>query len=92
MILRSDRPHEVGFRVGAAEGSARMDSCVLSATMGNYGRLRRLWLRGEFDDSRKAWPAPRFDRLNFAELATHPGGGAGPKARKVTSALVVHCS
>jgi hypothetical protein len=66
VVLRADRPHEVGFRVRAAEGSARMDSCVLSATMGNYGRLRRLWLRGEVVDSRKLWPDPKFDRLGFA--------------------------
>ena len=65
VILRADRPHEVGFRVGAAEGSARMESCVLSATMGNYARLRRLWLRGEVVDSRKTWQAPRFDPLGF---------------------------
>jgi hypothetical protein len=43
-----------------------MGSCVLSATMGNYGRLRRLWLRGEVVDARKLWPAPTFDKLGFA--------------------------
>jgi hypothetical protein len=66
MILRADRPREVGLRVFAAEGSAKMDSCVLSATMGNYGRLRRLWLRGEVADARKVWPTFDPDRLGFA--------------------------
>src|SRR5262249_27566165 len=32
VVLRADQPREVGFRVGAAPGSARMDACVLSAT------------------------------------------------------------
>jgi hypothetical protein len=66
VVFRSDRPREVGFRLSAAAGSAAMDSCVLSATMGNYGRLRRLWLGGEVVDSRKLWPRFEPDRLGFA--------------------------
>jgi hypothetical protein len=65
IIFRADRPHEVGFRVHAAPGGTPMDSCVLSATMGNYARLRRLWLRDEVVDSRRLWPDPTFDRLRF---------------------------
>ncbi|HEY8505454.1 MAG TPA: hypothetical protein VIL46_12800, partial [Gemmataceae bacterium] len=34
--------------------------------MGNYARLRRLWLRGEVVDSRKLWPSFEPDRLGFA--------------------------
>lgn len=71
IVLRSDRPHEVGFRIHSA-GGARMDSCVLSATMGNYGRLRRLWLRGEVVDARTAWPDPTFDRLGFTPWRAWP--------------------
>jgi hypothetical protein len=66
VMFRSDRPHEVGFRIHAAPESARMDSCVLSATMGNYARLRRLWLRGEVADARKVWPTFTPDALGFA--------------------------
>jgi hypothetical protein len=66
VTLRTDRPREVGVRVGAAPGSARMDACVLSATMGNYGRLRRLWLRGEVVDARRVWPDFEADGLGFA--------------------------
>ncbi len=66
VVLRSDRPHEVGFRVHAAPGGARMDSCVLTATMGNYARLRRVWLNGEVADARKVWPTFVPDRLGFA--------------------------
>ena len=71
IVLRSDRPHEVGFRIHTAAG-ARMDSCVLSATMGNYGRLRRLWLRGEVVDARKVWPTLTFDRLGFTPWRAWP--------------------
>jgi hypothetical protein len=66
VVLRADRPREVGFRIGSAPGGARIDACVLTATMGNYGRLRRLWLRGEVVDARKLWPAFEPDRLGFA--------------------------
>jgi hypothetical protein len=65
VMLRSDRPHEVGFQIHEAEGGKRMDSCVLTATMGNYGRLRRLWLKGEVVDARRAWNAPALDKLGF---------------------------
>jgi hypothetical protein len=66
IVFRSDRPYEVGFRIHSAPASARMDSCVLSATMGNYARLRRLWLRGEVADSRIVWPMFEPDPLGFA--------------------------
>jgi hypothetical protein len=66
VILCSDRPYEVGFRLHAGRGSERMDSCVLSATMGNYARLRRLWLRGEVVEAGKLWPEFRPDKLGFA--------------------------
>jgi hypothetical protein len=66
VLLRADRPHEVGFRVYAADGGAPMEACVLSATMGNYSRLRRLWLCDEVVDARKLWPTFDPDRLGFA--------------------------
>lgn len=72
VVLRRDRPHEVAFRVHSAQGGAPMDSCVLSATMGNYARLRRLWLRGELVDSRRLWPAFAPDRLGFAPWRQWP--------------------
>src|SRR5262245_56641099 len=44
IILRDDRPNEVAFRSFSRDGGAAMKACVLTATMGNYARLRRLWL------------------------------------------------
>jgi hypothetical protein len=66
IVLRADRPHEVAFRVHAAPGGTPPDSCVLTATMGNYARLRRLWLRGEVVDARLVWPTFVPDPLGFA--------------------------
>jgi hypothetical protein len=54
--FREDRPNEVAFKVYAAKASAAMESCVLTATMGNYSRTRLLWLADEVVDSRKLWP------------------------------------
>ena len=56
VMFRSDRPNEVGFKVYAAKDSAKMESCVITATMGNYSRTRLLWLKDEVLDSRKIWP------------------------------------
>ena len=66
VVLRADRPAEVGFRVHSAAGGARMDSCVLTATMGNYARLRRLWLRGGVVEAGRLWPRFDPDPLGFA--------------------------
>jgi hypothetical protein len=42
--LRADRPEEAEFTVTAAAGSAPLAEATLTATMGNYGRMRRLHL------------------------------------------------
>lgn len=54
--LREDRPHEVAFKCYSAKSGATMESCVLTATMGNFARARLLWLADEVVDSRKLWP------------------------------------
>jgi len=85
ITLRKDRPHEVGFRIHAAKESAAMEACVLSATMGNYGRLRRLWLKDEVVDSRKLWPTFKPDRLGFAPWRTFDR----PRLLKLGNDLIV---
>jgi hypothetical protein len=65
VLFQSDRPREVGFRLHSAPGGKPMDSCVLSATMGNYGRLRRLWLQDEVIAAETLWQRPVFDKLGF---------------------------
>jgi hypothetical protein len=54
--FREDRPNEVSFKVYSTKTGAAMESCVLTATMGNYSRARLLWLADEVADSRKLWP------------------------------------
>lgn len=56
VILRKDRPSEVAFRTFAAKISAPMQECILTATMGNYARLRRLWLRDGPVEAASLWP------------------------------------
>ena len=65
VTLRQDRPHEVSLRVFAARGSAPMKVCVLTATMGNYARLRKLWLRDEVVHSTVLWKEPRLNSWGF---------------------------
>ena len=55
VMFRADTPHEVRFRVYAAEGSAKMDSCILTATMGNYARLRLLRLKSQTANATELW-------------------------------------
>jgi hypothetical protein len=69
VVLRRDRPHEVGLRVFAAKGGAPMRSCVLTATMGNYARLRHLWLRGEVVAADRLWPRGRVGKSGFTRHA-----------------------
>ena len=56
--IRSDQPREVIFTIHAAPDSAPMQSCILTATMGNYIRARHLWLRDRAVYSKTLWPDP----------------------------------
>jgi hypothetical protein len=56
--VRSDMPEEVTFTIHAAPDSAPMESCILTATMGNYIRARHLWLRDRVVYSKTLWPDP----------------------------------
>ncbi len=65
LTLREDRPHEVAFRTFAAPGGAAMRACVLTATMGNYARLRALRLGRETAKAGDLWPGAEPDRWGF---------------------------
>ncbi len=55
--FHADRPCEIEFSTFRYEGSAELESCVVTATMGNYARLRTLWLgNGETRNSKDVWP------------------------------------
>lgn len=71
MAFRSDRPGEVQLSLHAAPGSEPMDYCVTTATMGNYERLRLLWLAGKKVLAGDLWPG--FTGTEFTPDAFVPG-------------------
>jgi hypothetical protein len=65
VTLREDRPHEVAFRLFAAPGGEPMRACVLTATMGNYARLRTLRLADGAESASRLWPDDEPDDWGF---------------------------
>jgi hypothetical protein len=68
--FQSDRPYDVAIAVFAHDDSKTMRSCVLTATMGNYARLRRLHLANRTVLSTDLWP--RFDGDGFTRPRRFP--------------------
>lgn len=60
----SNRPGEVRFEVFADKDSAKVKELTLTATMGNFERLRLIWLKGKVLDSRKL--AEAYKETGFA--------------------------
>ena len=69
----SRKPHTVWFKTYAGPESAPMESLVLSATMGNYARLRQVWLADGPVHAKDLWGDYQPDRLNFAPWHGWPG-------------------
>jgi hypothetical protein len=67
VTFRADRPHEIELAAIAGPASAPLAQCVLSATMGNWARLRRLHLADHTVTARELWPAYRG--TDFADHA-----------------------
>lgn len=63
--IRNDRPEEIGMEIFNHKNSVPMERCALSATMGNYSRLRLLHLKEQIVDSRKLYQG--YDDINFIE-------------------------
>jgi hypothetical protein len=83
MSFRADRPHEVtvaGFR---RDSSVPLAACVLSATMGNYARLRRLHLADRVETPASLWPG--FGGIHFSD---HARFGLDQLTRDGSAALV----
>lgn len=72
VAFRADRPHEVSVAASARPDSAALDACVLSATMGNWARLRVLRLAGAEVTAGELWPDYRD--IHFADHASFPVG------------------
>ncbi len=63
----ANRPHEVELRTYAATDSSEMESCVLSATMGNFGLLRELRLKDQTIHASQLWEVTEtVDSLDFS--------------------------
>ncbi len=77
----ADRPREVSLAAYRRDGSVDLAHCVLTATMGNFARLRHLHLRDRVVTPADLWPG--FTRTDFtdhgrfplAELPDAPEGG-----------------
>jgi hypothetical protein len=68
--IRSDRREEIGIELFNKPNSAKMDRCALTATMGNYSRLRLLHLNNEVIDSRKLYSG--YNGIDFIEKEEYP--------------------
>jgi hypothetical protein len=82
VCFRSDRPYEVGIASFAHGDSAPLRFCVLTATMGNYARLRRLHLANRVVLAHELWPRYHGDgfaparQFPLADLTRTPQGHA----------------
>jgi len=65
--FRADRPHEVSVAAYRRDGSAELETCVLTATMGNWARLRMLGLAARDVSAGELWP--EYRDIHFAEHA-----------------------
>jgi hypothetical protein len=70
LTFAADRPHEVRITTHARKDSAPLDYCIVTATMGNYARLRRLKLADKVAVAGELWPDYRGD--GFADHAKFP--------------------
>lgn len=76
------RPHEVALAAFARPASVPLSRLVLTATMGNWARLRRLRLRERVVTPGELWPDHTGDGFTdhavfgLGELARGPGGAA----------------
>jgi len=66
----SDHPSELRLTPGVESDSRPIAELTLTATMGNYERLRLLWLNGQVIDSRKLFAD--YTGTAFAEKESYP--------------------
>lgn len=70
ITLRNDRREEIGLEVFHQDGSVSMERCTLTATMGNYSRVRYLYLRDRVVDARELYRG--YDDVHFVEKESYP--------------------
>lgn len=85
-VFRADRPHEVSVAASARPDSAPLDACVLSATMGNWARLRVLRLADGEATAAELWP--EYRDVHFADHASFPVARLGREGSAVAVSAV----
>lgn len=66
LVFDASNPDEVTLRAFDAPGSAAMQQCALTATMGNYARLRRVYLADCIAESGSVYLSSRYFANGFA--------------------------
>ncbi|SDT07935.1 hypothetical protein SAMN05216490_2438 [Mucilaginibacter mallensis] len=70
LSIRSDNSGELCLQIFNHDGSAKIERCALTATMGNYSRLRLLYLKDKVVDSRQLFAG--YNDIEFAEKEPYP--------------------
>ena len=84
LTFRADRPHEVAIATFARPTSVPLDRLIVTATMGNYARLRELHLADRVVTPAQLWP--EVGGHGFAE---HARFGLAEMARDSSGAVVL---
>ncbi|MES2827642.1 MAG: hypothetical protein V4687_05800 [Bacteroidota bacterium] len=69
LFIRSDQPEELGIEVFNHDGSTTMERCVVTATMGNYSRLRKLHLKDQIVNSLALYKG--YNDIDFIEKESY---------------------
>jgi hypothetical protein len=86
LTFRADRPFEISLATHVSSDSVPLDYCIVSATMGNYARLRRVKLASRTISPADIWGAFEGEgftdhgRFPAASLVQKPGGGVTASA------------
>lgn len=70
LSIRSDHPQEICIQVFNRADSEQMDYCNITATMGNYARLRQLHFKDEVIDAKTLYR--NYEGIDFIEKDTYP--------------------
>ena len=68
--MQSDRPEEIAISVHHHPGSPNLEELTLDATMGNFERLRYLWLKDRVIDSRALYDG--YTGNDFVQREDYP--------------------
>ena len=70
LSIRNDRPEEIGVQIFNRPDSEPMNYCHITATMGNYARLRQLQLKNQVIDAREIYKG--YTGIDFIEKEPYP--------------------